>query len=1163
MDIRRKAPRSLAHRLIAGCALVVLIAAPGSLAAQTTQMQQPAAAQPAAAAAPPAISGCDVSGRALSSSVPLPGVVISASNSLTGKKAATSTEVDGTYKLAVPSNGRYVVRAELAGFAPATKEVIVNAANCHVTADLDVMLLSRARAQEQREQQAQQIATAIGGTNGNGNAAGARAAGRGFQNLPLSADPSALGAAGENGNSGMGDAAAAGLPSQALNPETSSESVAVSGNNAQSFENMFGGNNEELRQRIEDMRERARNGEFAGGGPQMIMIGPGGGGPMMMGGGGDRGFGGGPGGFGGGQIIRLGGRNGRFNINQPHGSLFYSASDGIFDAKPYSLTGQPTAKPDYLQQRFGATLGGPLNIQHIYKGGTKTFFFANYTGNRSTNPYDVFSTVPTPAERSGDFSQTLVRSGPNTGQAVQLFDPVTHLAIANNRITNINSAAAGLLPFIPLPNLPGTSQNFHYVTSTTASNDNLSFRLIHNFGNTGPGMFGTGGGGRGGRGGGNRNRNNLNFGLSWRRSDVDQTTPFPTAGGHSKSSNWDLPVGWIFGRGHLTNNLHLDYNRSHTDTTNLYAFLQNIEGTAGIAGVSQNPFDWGLPGLSFTNFTGLSDITPVQRHDQTWSISDFVFWNHNKHNLRFGGDFRRIYLNTHTDKNARGNYTFTGLYTAQVVNGVPITGTGLDFADFLLGFAQQASIQFGATDYHFRANSWDLFIQDDWRVRGNLTINVGLRYEYVSPYTETSNQIVNLDATPTFTAVAPVLPGQTGPFTGAFPATLVDPDRNNFAPRIGIAWKPMAKTVVRAGYGLNYNTTQYANIVQNLAFQPPFSFTQTNVGTVASPLLLQNAFPTVLPNTTTNNYGVDRNYRLGYVQIWNLDVQRELTRSLMLNIGYTGTKGTRLDMLRAPNRTPTGLRIAGVQPFLWESSVGDSVMHAGNIRLRKRMANGISIGGSYTYSKSIDNASSIGGAGTLVAQNDLDLAAERGLSSFDQRHRLSLDYVYDFPFGQNRRFLATNSVWSHLLGNWEWSGGFTLASGRPFTPRVIGAFTDVAGGTNGTLRADVTGQPVSIDDRSVLHWFNTAAFMAPPAGPFGDAQRNSIIGPTTTSFNMALSKNIIMGDSKGLELRVQASNVFNTPQFTAIDTTVNSRTYGQVISAGSMRKLSMSARFRF
>jgi hypothetical protein len=227
------------------------------------------------------------------------------------------------------------------------------------------------------------------------------------------------------------------------------------------------------------------------------------------------------------------------------------------------------------------------------------------------------------------------------------------------------------------------------------------------------------------------------------------------------------------------------------------------------------------------------------------------------------------------------------------------------------------------------------------------------------------------------------------------------------------------------------------------------------------------------------------------------------------------------------------------------------------------MSSGISIGGSYTYSKSIDNASSIGGGAGVVAQNDLDLAAERGLSSFDQRHRLSVDYVYEFPFGANKRFLATNSLAAHIFGNWQWSGSFSVNSGMPFTPRVIGSFTDVAGGTNGTLRADVTGQPVTIDDRSVLHWFNTAAFVAPPAGQFGDARRNSIIGPTTTSFNMALAKNIVMGDTKALELRVQATNVFNTPQFTAIDTTVNSRTFGQVISAGSMRKLSMLARFRF
>ncbi len=1095
-----------------------------------------AAASCAFAQAP---ASCDVAGKAVAGAVPLPGVAISASNSLTGKKAATSTGVDGAYFLVAPANGRYVIRAELAGFAPVTKEVVVNAANCHPRADLEMMLQSRAQVEEERQQrQTQQQVSGL--------------AGRGFQNLALSTDPTGMGQSEGNGNGG-GATDMTGMPSQALNPDAATESVAIASSNnaAQTNDMMFGGNDEQLRERIQEFRDRAARGEFGnmGGG----MGGPGGG----------PGGRGGPGG-GGGQIIRIGGRRG-FNLNKPHGSLFYSASDGVFDAKPYSLNGQPTTQPSYLQQRFGATLGGPLKIPHIYNGGTKTFFFLNYSGNRSDNPYDVFSTVPTLAERGGDFSGVTTRNG----APVQIFDPVTHLPFANNQIPTIDPAAQALLNFIPLPNEPGSSQNFHYITSTANSNDNLNLRIIHNFGASSdmPFLMGPGGGGRGGARG---PRNNLNFGIHWQRSDAVQNNPLPTIAGRSKSSALDVPAGWVYGKGHLTNMLRFDFNRRNFSTNNLYAGVENIAAEAGILGVSQNPFDWGLPGLSFTNFVGVNDITPLARHDSTWSLSDTVIWNHGKHNVRWGGDFRRIYQNPQTDKNARGSFVFTGLYTAQYVNGAAVPGTGFDFADFLLGTPQQASVQYGVNDYHFAANSWDLFIQDDWRVRGNLTINVGLRYEYVSPFTEQNHRLANLDAAPGFVAVAPVCAAaiggcsSVGPYSGAFPATLVNPDRNNLAPRIGIAWKPMTKTVVRAGYGINYNTTQYSAIVQNLSFQPPFDFTQTNIGTTGSPLLLQNAFTGVSPATTTNNYGVDRNYRLGYVQIWNLDVQRELTRTLVLNLDYNGSKGTHLDLFRAPNRTPGGgLSIAGVQPFLWESSNADSIMHGGTVRLRKRMSHGLSVGGSYTYSKSIDNASSIGGGAVVVAQNDQDLAAERGLSSFDQRHRLTADYVYEFPWGTNKRWLSTSTLASRIFGDWQWSGNIAFATGLPFTARVLGSFTDVASGVNGTLRANTTGQPVSLSDPSVAEWFNTAAFVIPPAGTFGYAGRNTIEGPHTFSVNMAIAKTFSMGDTKGFEVRLQATNVFNNPQFTTIDTVVNSPTFGRVVGVGGMRKLQFLARYRF
>ena len=1089
-------------------------------------------------------ASCVISGRVLSTKNPLPGVSVTAANSLTGKKVATSTEVDGSYALQVPGRGRYVLRAELAAFAPATAEVVVNPANCQPHTDLEMTLLSRVQSAPNSE--SAQAAGLMAGL-----------AGRGFQNLVLSADPSALAgvagsegtAAGDSigGNGGNADPSLPGMPSGAFtSSDAATESVAVSGNGGRTDDSMFGGSSEELRQRIEDMRERARNGQLSPNDVALI--------------GGQRGEGGGPGGRGGpgggGPGIFLIGGRGRFNINQPHGAFFYSTDNAAFDAAPYSLTGQPSVKPDYMQQRFGAAIGGPLRLPKSSNTSPKTFFFLNYTGNRANNPYDMFSTVPTLAERSGDFSSTLVHTGRGPGAPAQIFDPVTHQPFPGNKLTSIDPAALGLLSYIPLPNLPGDTQNFHYVTSTLSDTDAVNVRLMHNFASGGM-PFGRGPGGRRGP------RNNLNFGLNFQRSDTGLPGSYPSISGDTYSRSWNVPVGWVYGKGRITNNLRFNLNRSSISTSNLYAFSQNITGNLGITGVSQDPFTWGLPALSFTNYRGLSDIAPVRNHNQTVSVADTVIWSRGKHTVRFGGDFRRIQLNTHTDKNAQGNFVFTGLYTSAYSGDLPVSGTGLDFADFLLGLAQQSSVQYGANNYHFRGNSWDLFVQDDWRLRGNLTLNFGLRYEYVSPFSELNNQIVNLDAAPGFTAVAPVQPGQVGPYTGAFPTTLVNPDRNNFAPRIGIAWKPFAKTVFRAGYGINYNTSAYSAIAQDLAFQPPFDVTQTNASGIGNPLPLRNAFPPTPSSVTTNNYGIDPNYRLGYVQTWNVDVQRELSSSLVLNLDYNGVKGTRLDMMRAPNRGPTGLRIPDVQAFLWESSEADSILHAAVVRLRKRLQHGVSVGGTYVFSKSIDNASSIGGTSVVVAQNDLDLAAERGLSSFNQPQRLTADYLVELPFGPQKRWLASKGIVSDVLGGWQWSGNVTAASGTPFTPRVLGNFADVSRGTNGTLRADVTGQPVSVGNPSVQQWFNTAAFVAPPPGQFGDARRNSISGPRTIDFTMNFAKIIPFGDVRVLEIRATAANIFNTPQFTGLDTTVNSRTFGQVIAAGQMRRLSFTARFRF
>ena len=598
----------------------------------------------------------------------------------------------------------------MAAFSPASQMVNVTAPDPNFRVNLQLTLLSRAQGQ------------------GSGGGAYARQeAMRGFQTLStMQAEVEGQGAS----NAGE-SVVPSGMPVPGIPSTIATESVAVSGSNANAFS--MGGN--EMRQRFQDYQSQPGGVPGAGG--------PGGGGfggPGGGGGGGGGGFGGG-----GGPVTLRGGRG--MNFNQPHGSIYYSANDSVFNAAQFSLTGVPTPNPGYLQQRFGVALGGPLNIPHIYHGGSKTFFFVHYNGTLGDTPYSAFSTVPTELERSGNFSQTLVN-----GQGVQIYNPQTGQMFSNATIPQnmISSSAKSLLNYIPLPNLPGTTQNFQYVSAVTNKSNDVNLRINQALGSASSTP------GQGRRRG---PQNNLNFGLHYHDADSTLTDPFPTVGGHTITKGLDVPVGYVRSFGKLINNFHVDFNRSTIKSTNLYAFNTDVAGIAGINGVSQNPLNWGIPNLSFTNFGGITDVNPVNDRNQTITLSDSMIKTQGKHTLRWGGDYRFIKINAETSSDPRGTFVFTGAATSQSVNGMAVQGTGYDFADFLLGLPQQTAVQYGQnpSGYHFNGNSWDLFVQDEWRARGNLTLNVGLRYEYVSPFQELNNQIVNLDTNPGFTAVAPVL----------------------------------------------------------------------------------------------------------------------------------------------------------------------------------------------------------------------------------------------------------------------------------------------------------------------------------------------------------------------------------------------------------------------
>jgi hypothetical protein len=623
----------------------------------------------------------------------------------------------------------------------------------------------------------------------------------------------------------------------------------------------------------------------------------------------------------------------------------------------------------------------------------------------------------------------------------------------------------------------------------------------------------------------------------------------------------------------------------------------------------------GLPHMSISNFTGLANLTPSDVVNQTISLSDFVSWRRKKHNFRFGFDVRRVHADSIGGNSPLGSYTFTGYATAspadQVASKAGVT-SGDGFADFLLGLPQTTALQAGRFKTYLRENVYDWYVQDDWRMASNLTLYSGLRYEYFGPYSEKNNRLVNLIPSTGPVPFVAVTPGNGNS------AGLVNPDYGMYAPRFGFAYRLKnsgltKETVLRGGYGINYNTGQYATFARDLSHQPPFANTQSNIAytpTVSNPTpsatgcaTTQSAYTftdatgktqtraatsanlTLVPmthtgatqatsgfdcstaiNTTQNNWAVDRNYRLGMVQVYNLNLQRTIPMGIVLNFGYNGTYGRNLDIVGSPNASPSGVTTPTIAAFDFEKSGASSRSNQLVVSAQKRQQKGIALGFTYVYSHSIDNASGVGGAIGRAIQNYYDLAAEEGNSSYDQRHSLTGNWVLELPFGPNRAYFNKGGVMSHILDGFSLSGDFTFATGTYLTPQYTGNQQEASSANTYTQRPNrVFTQPLK-GPANLKEWFNTAAFVAPVVNgvtQYGTASPGSIEGPGTVSTNASLSRTVQLGDTRSFEARVTATNVFNTVQYKSIDTNENSATFGEVTGAAGMRALQVQARFRF
>jgi len=790
-----------------------------------------------------------------------------------------------------------------------------------------------------------------------------------------------------------------------------------------------------------------------------------------------------------------------FGNNRPGQRSLYTGGFGLtlgtsaLDARPFSFAGNSAPKPDYTDTQFAASFGGPFKIPGVRN---RPVLFAGYQHSTDHSGLAQSAIMPTARMRSGDFAGLR-----------EIRDPETGVAFPGNVIpgSRISPQATALLALYPEPNVDGGGYNYERTTGSTTDLDTFQSRLNH----------------------GLTNRDSLVFTGTYQRTANKATTVFGLVDAVA-TSNLDASLNWS----HRYNQFFIlriayQFLRQTNDATPHFANRANISGVAGISGNNQEPVNWGPPNLTFASgIAGVGTGQYLRQNGQTHGASVEALWRtRGGHNFTFGGGMRPQTVDVNGQQNARGMFGFDG------------SATGLDFADFLLGFPHSAALAFGNADKRLHARSSNAYVTDDWRINPTVTLNYGLRWEYESPFTEALGRLVNLDVAPGFTSATPVVGAE------------LRPDRRGLQPRLGLALRPIAgsSVVIRAGYGIYRNTSVYQSLALMLAQQPPLSRTLSIESTPAQVLTLANGFTTPA-EPVANTFAVDPAFRVSYAHNWQASVQRDLPWSLTATATYLGTKGSHLMQEFAPNTYPIG----AVHPcpscpngFVYLVSDGDSIKNAGQVQVRRRLRNGLAALVQYTFSKATDNAAAFTTAdlnGALVAQNWLDLDAEQALSSFDQRHLVTAQVEYS---GRG------------LLRDWTFTSQLNAGSGLPLTPVYL---TSLAGtGLTGSLRADYTGAP--IDAAPDGYYANPAAFVLPRAGEWGNAARNSITGPPLFSLNAGVTRTFTLGGRWSMDWRLDATNVLNTVTYSGLNTIVSSPQFGLPNRANAMRKLLSSLRVRF
>ncbi len=850
--------------------------------------------------------------------------------------------------------------------------------------------------------------------------------------------------------------------------------------------------------------------------------------------------------------------------NQLHGTIFEFLRNDDLDARDFFLP-HNAVKPIYRRNQYGIAAGGP-----IVKN--KTFLFGSWEGTKFDQGSTIVNTVPTPAMRLGDFSAPGLKPIYDPASLVPNGAAFTRSPFPGNMIpaSQIAIPSGKISALIPNPNVPGVNGANNYIVSPVQTDDRNAFDF------------------RGDQNFSDRDKLFLRYSYYTLNFVAPGPLPAPLIGSTAFQTSANAQSGHeaAIGESHTFNsNLVNEFRTGYNRISNSLAPFEKtpLDAQFGFVGIPQQGGIGGLPNMTINGFTNLGEAAflPDAKGSDTFSVSDNLLWNHGNHFIKIGGMDRWVRSRFDIAGNARGTFGFTGVYTQNPASAATRSASGNAYADFLVGDAASGTLTnifIGDLRYKYYGG----YINDDWKVTPRLTVNMGVRYEiWTPPYERNNNQANFLLGTDKFIFANNNIPA-------GFPANLVttipsgvdsrgltDFHKNNWSPRLGVAYQLASHTVFRGGGGVFYAEPDALGAAQRPVANPPFR-TTTSYPTdqVHTNLTFATGYPANALNglafdpTAATFIAYDPNLKPGYVIHWSGGVQQQVGQFL-IDANYVGTKGTHLSTNYDANTDYAGgTSVAARRPYqgfgslMYETSMGNSSYNALQMRVERRYSNGMTVLGSYTFAKSID----LSGGGLLADLHLRDVAnvgLERSLSSFDQTHRLVVSYIYDLPFGQGQHFGISNPILNAVAGNWQLNGITTVRSGQPFTPSM--SFTSANTGDPRPNRIGNGNLPAG--EREVTHWFDLAAFNAAPNYQFGNAGRDIIFGPGGVNFDFSASKGFrlkILGEAGEFQFRAEMFNIFNHPQFALPSPQVDIPAGGQItFLQNPMRTIQFGAKVVF